>query len=249
MIFNFGGPGLSVPILNSSYPANVSSAAIGKTVTFKVVIETEGVPRTYTYQWYKNGAAVSGATSSSYSFTPTAVGTYNIYCLVSNQAGSVTSRTATLTVNRLYLYNAGDTCDSVTGGWERIKDSGITTPSTPVLTYNDTTMTASIWHAGTSNFWGGWIRPVNTFDFSKYSKLVCVATEKSGTINFGVTDANRTWMEGNWGYFHAYKGVSVGTTSVDVSSVSGNYDVIIYVYNNSLGTTAKVTVSQVYLEV
>lgn len=90
------------PVLNTSYPAN-TSVTIHNSVTCKVTVSTAGYPTSYTYQWYKGGSAVSGATSSTYKFTPTAVGTTKIYCVVTNDAGSVTSRTATITATALYL--------------------------------------------------------------------------------------------------------------------------------------------------
>src|SRR5260370_21106059 len=53
------------------------------------------------YQWQKNGGAISGATSSSYT-TPATASSDNaaqFAVVVSNTAGSVTSSAATLTVN------------------------------------------------------------------------------------------------------------------------------------------------------
>ena len=101
MIFNLGsGKSYTLPVLNSSYPANVTQLEkSGGSATFKVVIDTAGNPAEYTYQWYVNGSAVSGATSSSYTKTGlTAAATYTVYCKVTNAAGTVQSRTATLTV-------------------------------------------------------------------------------------------------------------------------------------------------------
>jgi sugar lactone lactonase YvrE len=69
----------------------------GATVTFTVA--ATGVPAP-TYQWYLNGTAITGATSSSftlYSVQTTSAGSYSV--TVTNSAGSVTSNTATLTVN------------------------------------------------------------------------------------------------------------------------------------------------------
>jgi hypothetical protein len=69
----------------------------GATVTFTVA--ATGVPAP-TYQWNLNGTAITGATSSSftlYSVQTTSAGSYSV--TVSNSAGSVTSSTATLTVN------------------------------------------------------------------------------------------------------------------------------------------------------
>ena len=85
------------PVLNSSYPANVTSVhQASSSATFKVSISTAGNPASYTYQWYWNGSAVSGATSSSYTRTGAlSAGSYTVYCKVTNAAGTVTSRTAT----------------------------------------------------------------------------------------------------------------------------------------------------------
>ena len=88
------------PVLNSNYPANVTSVEQASfSATFNVAIATAGNPASYTYQWYWNGSAVSGATSSSYTRTGSlGVGSYTVYCKVTNAAGTVTSRTATLIV-------------------------------------------------------------------------------------------------------------------------------------------------------
>ena len=70
----------------------------GQTATFSVVV-TGTAP--LTYQWSKNGTAISGATQSSYT-TPATVGADNgatFSVVVTNIAGSATSNNATLTVN------------------------------------------------------------------------------------------------------------------------------------------------------
>lgn len=103
------------PTLNSSLPANATViTAPGGTQGFSVGISTAGVPASYSYQWYVNNAAISGATSSSYSHSTATVGTFNIYCKVTNSAGSVNSRTAVLTVkaatpaiNTNFTYSGG----------------------------------------------------------------------------------------------------------------------------------------------
>ena len=76
-----------------------------QSVTFSVTA-TGSSP--LSYQWFKNGAAISGATSSSY--TIASVGENNAgdyYCQVSNNAGGTNSETATLSVtsyNKVPLY-------------------------------------------------------------------------------------------------------------------------------------------------
>jgi hypothetical protein len=70
----------------------------GQTATFAVTA-TGGTP--LSYQWWKNGTTISGATSASYT-TPaetTADNGAQLTAVVSNTAGSATSNSATLTVN------------------------------------------------------------------------------------------------------------------------------------------------------
>lgn len=81
----------STPVLNNTLPADVSIIP-GNSTTLSVAISTAGNPASYTYQWYKNGVAISGATSASVSVSE--AGSY--YCKVTNTAGTVTSRTATV---------------------------------------------------------------------------------------------------------------------------------------------------------
>lgn len=92
-----------LPVLNASYPAD-ATVTIGKSGTFQVSIAEQGYPANYTYQWYVNGNAVSGATKSSYTRTRAIEATDKIYCVVTNDAGSTQSRTATLRTDVEYLF-------------------------------------------------------------------------------------------------------------------------------------------------
>jgi hypothetical protein len=81
----------------SAAPAS-TAAAIGNTAQFSV---TAAGTSPFTYQWKKGGVDIAGATSATY-ITPTLVigdngSTYSV--AVTNAAGSVTSTSATLTVN------------------------------------------------------------------------------------------------------------------------------------------------------
>jgi hypothetical protein len=91
---NGGGP--VAPYINTQ-PANQTVTA-GQTATFTVV--AAGTPP-LNYQWQKNGADITGASSSSYTtpVTTTADSGEMFRVVVSNTAGNVTSNSATLTVN------------------------------------------------------------------------------------------------------------------------------------------------------
>lgn len=100
-IFNFGGGvPYATPVLNNAYPANVTQMERADgSAAFEVKIDAAGHPDSYSYQWYVNDAAVSGATFPSYTKGGlTSAATYSVYCKVTNKAGSVNSRTAILTV-------------------------------------------------------------------------------------------------------------------------------------------------------
>jgi hypothetical protein len=80
----------------TTQPAS-QSAAPGQTATFSVVA-TGASP--LSYQWQRNGTAISGATAASYTTPPVAPGDNGAQfrVVVSNSAGQVTSNPATLTV-------------------------------------------------------------------------------------------------------------------------------------------------------
>jgi len=85
-----GGPTIT------TQPAN-QTVTLGQTATFAVVATGTG---SLTYQWSKNGAAITGATAASYTTPDTATGDNGagFTVVVSNAIGSVTSSAATLTV-------------------------------------------------------------------------------------------------------------------------------------------------------
>lgn len=92
---------LSVACLAFAPRVRAASATItvGQSVTLSVA--SDGTAP-FTYQWYKNGLALAGATSASLVITGaqlTSTGIY--YATVANAAGQVTSDTASLTVNPL----------------------------------------------------------------------------------------------------------------------------------------------------
>jgi hypothetical protein len=130
----------------TTQPANQTVTA-GQTATFAVVA-TGTAPMSY--QWQKNGMAISGAISASYT-TPATTSTDNgaiFVVFVSNSAGNATSNTATLTVNQTTVTMTGPlrilagnpryfTSDGVhavllagSHTWANLQDQGTPSPAT-----------------------------------------------------------------------------------------------------------------------
>jgi plastocyanin len=86
---------LSVAITPTSVTIDV-----GQSVTFASAV-SGGTP-SYSYQWYLNTVAVTGATNATWTYTPTSAASYTVYLKVTDSASpanTVTSNTATVSVS------------------------------------------------------------------------------------------------------------------------------------------------------
>lgn len=233
MILNIGGNSktLKVPELDTSYPKN-ATLIVHDSITSEVVISTAGHPTSYTYQWYKNGTAVSGATNPEYTFTPDAAGTITLYCIIENDAGSVTSRTATITVEPYYIYKSGDI-----GGWTgygaAIWDE--CEGNVPSISYSGSSLriTESV-EGGNSR---GYVLKDEPIDFSKYSKIYF---EVSSIANIGYEITASIGNVASLG-FH-----ETGTKLLDVSGVNGSYKLKILLYSAVTAGAGVITFKNIY---
>ena len=101
LISRRGGEAYKLPILDTNYPQDVTVMATPDgTASFSIAIAEHGKPTNYTYQWYVNGEAVSGAINANYTKNTTSndIGTYTVYCDITSKAGTISSRVATLVV-------------------------------------------------------------------------------------------------------------------------------------------------------
>jgi len=93
-VFTYSPP---PPPLSVSINPLSASILVGQSVTFTSTVSGGYTP--YSYQWYLNGNPVSGATSSSWTFTPTTSGIYYIHLKVTDaKANTAQSETARITV-------------------------------------------------------------------------------------------------------------------------------------------------------
>lgn len=253
MIFDMtasAGESYKVPVLNSSYPANATTP-IRSAVTLKVTISTAGNPTTYTYQWYKGSTAISGATSATYKFTPTEVGTTKFYCVVTNAAGSVTSRTATITATGVYLYKSGNEYTSNTGGLVEAA-SGDTSywKYSDIKKNNDhilfnCTADHSVWY--------DILKTTNTITLTNYKTLkmkVTAFTYSGGTQAYGYLTATKSTKYGHKEYAAGKKFASgtTGTISVDISSLTGKHYITFGATFEGSKGVGSMKVTEVWLE-
>ena len=117
----------------------------------------------YLFQWYLNGSAVSGATASTYSATTT--GGY--YCIVTNECGSATSTTITLTTGS--PPNAAITA----GG-----STNICSGNSVILTANTAGVTSFQWKLNGSNISGA---TVSQYSANASGSYTCTETNTCGT--------------------------------------------------------------------
>ena len=247
-----GGDLKKVPVLNEEYPKDVSVEAAGSEVTFTVQIAENGKPAEYEYQWYHDDVAVSGANSSSYTRN-SEFGSHTVYCVVTNKAGMVTSRTATVKATRQYFYKEGNECSAITGGWvsQGIKSKSSYTASAPAFNKYDDAMSMAMNTGATPS--SGIVRAVNTIDFSKYKTLyvemectvtqyntIAIAVYTDGISDMGYsgsafTDASKVPVS----RVFVGKSQAFQVFSLDVNSLNKKYAVgIMLHYQSNKGTIA-----------
>ena len=232
-----------LPVLASNYPQDKTVSAYSS-VTSEVVISSDGDPSAYTYQWYKDGEFIPGATESSYTIIPTNLGTITLYCEVTNAAGTVITRTATITTSRVYLYNKGDECQDVTGGWKNVRGWNDSSVTIYMGGYSDNGESFSV-SSGSGNYYSLLHMTQNKIDLTNISAIyiesispltnygwVCVSTDESWYSDPKITIDN------------------VGTTfKLDVSNLSGMYYVGAYAFSSfNDQNVKKITISEIYME-
>ena len=88
------------PSLTVSISPLSAAIDIGQSQSFTSIVSGGTAP--YAYQWYLNGAPVSGATNPAWTFTPPATGSYTVFLIVIDSLGQqATEKSALLTVNAL----------------------------------------------------------------------------------------------------------------------------------------------------
>lgn len=214
-----GGVVATLPVLDEGFPADVEVAAgASATATFQCKIAEDGVPANYTYQWYKEGVAVDGANTAVYTLPAGSLsnaGSYSIYCTVTNDAGTVTSRIATLTAKiwKPTLNTSLPANVSVTAGTGAIAtfSVGITTAGNPTNYTYQWYLNNSIWSGQTNSTLSLTADWVNTHIGSH--TIYCMVTNAAGSVQ----SRTAALTIANWKPTYSYTGNS---TFID----DGNYN-------------------------
>jgi len=91
----FIGPATIAPApLSASISPNATSISLGQSVLFSSTI-SGGTPPYTAYQWYVNSTSVASATSSSWTYTPTATGSDTVYLNVTDSEPTIAESNST----------------------------------------------------------------------------------------------------------------------------------------------------------
>jgi outer membrane protein assembly factor BamB len=175
------------PIPQPGVLISPGSAAIdvGQSVFF-TSSQTGGTPP-YTSQWYLNGSAVPGATSSSWNFTPTSTGTYHVYLNVTDSLNvKVQSNTAIVTTNPVPTVSISPTTAVIEVAQPQLFTStvsGGTIPHSYQWYLNETLVSGA-----TSSSWT--FTPATAGQYTVYVKMtdavLMQATSNSATVTVNV---------------------------------------------------------------
>ena len=120
--------------VNAAPSATISPSSVtldvGQSQTFTSTVSGGTSP--FSYQWYLNGTAVSGATSASWTFTPSSTGSYTVYVKVTDSvSATATSNTATVTVNGALSVSISPTSATLDVGQSQTFTSSVSGGTSP----------------------------------------------------------------------------------------------------------------------
>jgi hypothetical protein len=165
----------------TAQPAS-QAITVGQTAAFSV---TASGTAPLSYQWKKNGAAISGATSSAYTtpVTTSADSGSQFTAVVSNSAGTVSSNTATLTANAAGQLTASTTnlsFGNVSVGSNSVLPVTLTNTGGSSISISNVTLSGAVFN--TSGVSSGLILPAG----SSATLNATFAPSTSGTLNGSV---------------------------------------------------------------
>lgn len=142
-----------------------------------------------------------------------------------------------------YLYNKGDECTDLTGGWvaTATKPSGSgSTAVSPAVTKGTNSITISIYSGDDVGYRIGYLATVKSIDLTNYSKITTNVTNFSIGGDIIVSNSKTSGFSKA-----ASMKLSAGVNALDISSLNGKYYVLLGM-GGHVGT-ASFTFDKVYL--
>lgn len=139
--------------------------------------------------------------------------------------------------SRVYLYNRGDSCNAITGGWR--SDNGSSWLATGTYNINDN---GNIYLKGNKS--GLWVHTINAVDITAFKTLNAEISYAKGTrLALSVFTPTTKWnMDGDV----SRKEISAsGTVALDISSLTGQHFIGLGAHSDS--GLAEMKVSEVWL--
>ena len=139
----------------SAKPVITGTLTCYQTLTCSTGTWVSGLTISYTYQWYRSGSAISGATAYTYALTSSDVGN-TLYCIVTatNAIGSATSASATTSTIAAAVPNAPTSISATSTGTTTAAvtftapDNGGATITKYIATSSPGSITATLSQAG-----------------------------------------------------------------------------------------------------
>lgn len=200
----------------------------------------------------------TGSSAKTWTATVNATGTYTITATSTSDSSKTKSSTVSITADgqsksvtlnySLMLYDAGDECTDVTGGWvadaKGSSDGGWNLVK-PTLTKNSDSMTVAM-----PTYEGnGCVHMTKSVDMSEYTTLKATISDFSGGSNTNGHDYISIYKQGQNPFdgYAVYKRITKADTfSLAVDNINGEYDVAFGCANN--GITTQYTITKVWLE-
>lgn len=219
------GTGKLFAVISVTYPAGSVCTCSDGTTTLTAK-DTSGkalfnVPSAGT--WTVTARTADGSKEKSVNITITAAG----------QVESVTI------IYVPYLYNHGDECTDLTGGWQSraLKgNDGSIAAKAPTLTKGTNSMTIQWIGSGS-----GVCEIIKDVDLTAYSSIKWNGTfTPSGNNNIG-TKVSVIKRSSSYWYTNSAAFANISAKSLDISSLTGAYDIVIGCQNNESTETAAIT--------
>jgi hypothetical protein len=179
---------------------------VGLSQTFTSAVSGGASP--YFYQWYLDGVLVSGATSATWTFTPSSIGSYAVCLKVNDTLGiTATSNNSNITVTFPHVPMPIEGLVGITGYklvFEQIVSNSFGSPATIDYYWS---FSADIWNgtewvaggvSGSTVFVVGYLIPANTTVDLPYSVYVL----NSSMVKWG------EWLRISYTFYWSYSGIN-----------------------------------------